>query len=346
MSIVVAILVFGAIIFIHELGHFLVAKKCDVKINEFAIGMGPKIFKIKKGETLYSVRLFPIGGFVAMEGEDENSDDNRSVSKKPVSKRIAITVAGAVMNLLLGLLAVVILTMMSDEIFTTNITYFSENALSHETGLELNDKILRVNGGKIYSDIDLTYFLQSDDNGVYDIEVLRNGEKVVLNNVQLATQNYEDGTKSYIYDFKIQGEKKNIANVMSYSVKKTYSIGRIVWMSLGDIITGNFKMNQLSGPVGIVSAIDTAIDTDQGQSFKDAMSSLLLLLAMITVNVGIFNLLPIPALDGGRLVFLIIEAIRRKPINPEREGMVHFVGFAILIVTLIIVSFNDIIKLF
>ncbi|MFA5658337.1 MAG: M50 family metallopeptidase [Oscillospiraceae bacterium] len=351
MSIIVAILVFGLIIFIHELGHFMVAKACNVKINEFAIGMGPRLFKIQKGETIYSIRAFPIGGFVAMEGEDETSSHERSLNNKPISQRIAISAAGAIMNFILGFIAVVIMVNLKTGdseplIFTSRISGFSENSLSQQSGLQVNDEILKINGKGILSDIDLTYLLQTDSDGVYSFQVLRNGEKLDIENVQLESRTFSDGTKGYTIDFHIFGEKKSFINAAAYSFKKTISFGRMVWMSLGDIVTGNFKLNQLSGPVGIVSAIDTVIETEQGESFANTIYSLLVLLTMITVNLGVFNLLPIPALDGGRIVFLIIEAIRGKPIKPEHEGLVHFVSFIVLILLLLLVTFNDIKKFF
>lgn len=351
MSILVAILVFGVVIFIHELGHFLVARACNVKINEFAMGMGPRILKIQKGETVYSLRLFPIGGFVSMEGEDEESNHARSLSRKPVIQRIAISAAGAIMNFILGFIAVVILINLKTgnsepRVFTSKVAGFTENSQSQQSGLQINDEILKINGKAVLSDIDMTYLLQTDSDGVYTFQVMRNGNKITIENVTLSSRVFPDGTKGYIIDFRIFGEEMNFLNATSYAIKKTVSFGRMVWMSLGDIISGNFKLNQLSGPVGIVSAIDSVIETDQGKPFSEILYSLLVLIIMITVNLGIFNLLPIPALDGGRIVFLIIEAIRGKPINPEKEGLVHFISFVVLILLLILVTFNDIIKLF
>jgi len=345
MSIIIAILVFGIIIAIHELGHFLVAKSCDVKINGFSLGMGPAILKKQKGETLYALRLFPIGGFVAMEGEDDSSDDERALSKKKVSQRIAITVAGAVMNVILGLIVVVILTLMSKYIVSNEVGQFADNSLSAQTGLQLGDKIVNINGMSIFTEMDWSYKLQSDEDGIYDMQVIRNGEKVNLENVQLQTTVGEDGKLSIHRDFKVKGYKKNIGNVVTYSFKKTASIGRLVWLTLGDLVTGKYKFNDLSGPVGIVGAIGTTMQPDVSTNYYEMVQNLLMLVAFITINVGIFNLLPLPALDGGRIVFLVIEAVRGKPVKPEHEGMVHFVGLALLMILMIAVSFNDIFKL-
>lgn len=345
MSILIAILVFGIIIAIHELGHFLVAKACDVKVNEFAIGMGPTLLKKKKGETTYALRLFPIGGFVAMEGEDESSEDARALNRKPVIKRIAIVVAGAIMNLILGLIVVLIITCMSSQILTTQVTKFTENSVSEKSGLQVGDKIVEVNGMGIFTDMDLSYKLQNDEDGIYQMKVMRNGQKVNLENVELQRTTGENGKSNIAIDFYVKGDQKNIGNVISYSFRKTASIGRLVWITLIDLVSGKYNLNDLSGPVGIVDTIGTVINTNNNVNFNEMMQNLLMLVAFISVNVGIFNLLPLPALDGGRLIFLIIEGIRKKPIKPEYEGIVHFIGLAALMLLMVVVSFNDIVKI-
>lgn len=345
MSIVIGILVFGLIIAIHELGHFLVAKSCDVKINGFSIGMGPAILKKQKGETLYALRLFPIGGFVAMEGEDESSDDSRALNKKRVSQRIAITVAGAVMNLILGLVIIVIMVVSSSDILSTQVGGFYDNSKSSQTGLQVNDKIVKVNGMSIYTVNDLSYKLQTDEDGIYNMQVIRDGKKVDLENVQLAMDKKQDGKSSIHLDFMVTRVDKNFGNVVSQSFKTFASTSRLIWISVGDLIKGKYKLNDLSGPVGIVNVIGEVITPTQKVDFAEKMQDLLYLIAFITINVGLFNLLPLPALDGGRIVFLVIEAIRGKPVKPEHEGIVHFVGLALLMVLMVVVTFNDIIKL-
>ena len=234
MSIVIAVLIFGLIITIHELGHFLVAKACNVRVNEFAIGMGPQIFKRKKGETTYSLRIFPIGGFVAMEGEDESSNDDRALNKKPVWQRLSITVAGAIMNLILGLIIVIILTSVSDNILTTQVSKFTENAISAKTGLEVNDTIVKVNGSSILTDADLSYQLQSDEDGIYSMQVIRNGQRVDLDNVQLKRDVTEDGNSYIRLDFYVNAQEKTVVNVISYSFKKSVSIAKLIWITFGD----------------------------------------------------------------------------------------------------------------
>ena len=336
-TIIIALVAFGIIITVHEFGHFIVAKACGIKVNEFAIGMGPKLIKWGKGETKYSIRLLPIGGFCAMEGEDEESQDERAFSKKPVWQRILVVVAGATMNIILAFIIVIITTCMSSRIATNVIGQFEENATSSQSGLKIDDEVIKVNGRRVFISDDIIYEMLNDEDGVLQFEVKRNGEKVTLNEVKFAIKTDENGNQSIVRDFKVYGEEKTFFNVLGYSVKETISTGRMIYISLFDMITGKYGINDLSGPIGVVSVMSEA--TSYG------LGSLLYLLSLICINIGIFNLLPLPALDGGRLVFLIIEAIRRKPIPQKYEGMVHFVGLALLMLLMLIVSANDIFRL-
>lgn len=339
MFIVVAIIVFGVIIIVHELGHFLVAKACGVHVNEFAIGMGPTLLKWqpKNSETKYALRLLPIGGFVSMEGEDSQSEDDRAFFRKPVWQRLLVIVAGALMNIVLGFLVIVIMTVMSEAIVSTTVRQFNENAPSQKSGLQADDKLLKINGMSIFVDTDISYQFSSDEDGVFDMLVLRDGKKVELKDVTFALGKTEDGKQSISIDFKVYPQEKNVLTVLEHSVLKTASTARLIWISLVDLISGRFGMNDISGPVGVVQII--------GKASAMGLSQLLGIVSFITINVGIFNLLPLPALDGGRLLFLLIEAVRRKPIKPEHEGYVHFVGFALLMGLMLFVTFNDILKL-
>ena len=338
MQVIIAIIVFGVIIAIHEFGHFTVAKLCNIRVNEFAIGMGPAIIKRRKGATLYAVRVIPIGGYVKMEGEDESSEDDRAFNKKPVYQRILVVVAGAVMNLLLGFIIIFVATLMSKGISTTVIASFNENAASHESGLQVNDKILKINGRRIFVDADIVFELLNDEDGITQMVVERNGDKIHLNDVKFDIEKNEDGTQSINFDFMVYGQKNNFTNIMKFTANKTVSTARIIWITLTDLIKGKYGINDLSGPIGVVDAI--------GQASSMGLVELLALASFITINVGIFNLLPIPALDGGRIVFLVIEGIRRKPIKPEYEGYVHFIGLALLLILMLVVSVSDIVKLF
>ncbi|HIR60082.1 MAG TPA: RIP metalloprotease RseP [Candidatus Faecivivens stercoravium] len=331
-TILITILIFAVIIFIHECGHFAAAKLCKVRVNEFALGMGPTLFHFGKGETRYALRLFPIGGFVSMEGEDGGSGDPRAFCNQKVWKRILIVCAGAFMNLVLGFIVVLLMTIPSDRLPSMTVAQFYENASTEATGLQAGDEILRVNGRSIWVDSDLIYTLSTDEDGVVDMVVRRDGEKVELSDVAFTTQ---DGT--LVIDFTVQGVPANLPNVLSYSFRKTASIGRLVWIAVGQLITGQSSINELSGPIGTAQAI--------GQAASAGLSTVMYLFAFITINVGIFNILPLPALDGGRLIFLLFELITRRRIKPEHEAYVHFAGFVLLILLIIFVSYHDIVNL-
>lgn len=352
VSIIIAILVFGIIIIVHEFGHFITAKKSGVKVNEFAIGMGPKLFSKQRGETKYSLRLLPIGGFCSMEGEDRTSEDSRAFCNKSVLKRILIVAAGALMNLILGFIFIVIMTSLSDTYASTTISWFEDDAASQMSGLQVGDRVTNINGMHIFTDTDFMYQLQSDKDGVFDMTVIRKGEKKNLKDVKFSITEAEgtngNKTSSLHIDFKVAPIERSFMSIASQSWRRGISYARLIWVSLGDLITGQYKINDLSGPVGIVSAISDVVSnetTKSGINWKELLENLLSMAALISINVGIFNLLPLPALDGGRLIFLIIEGIRRKPVSPEKEGVVHFIGLALLMLLMLFVTFNDIIKL-
>lgn len=338
----VAILFFGLLISIHELGHFTFAKLFKVKVNEFSLGMGPAIFKKKKGETTYALRILPIGGYVSMEGEDEESQDENAFNRKKVWQKFIIVAAGAIMNLILGVVIVATCLSMDDLIGTNQILKFQENAISQQTGLQEGDKIIEIDGHRVFSDMDISFLMTRSDDGVFDMTVRRDGEKVELSGVTFETRK-KDGYTLITYDFVILGEKTGFFNVLTNSFKQTASIARLVWLSLFDLVTGKFGLSDLSGPVGTVNII--ADVTSSAVESRANLISALTLMAFISVNIGVFNLLPLPALDGGRLFFLAIEGIRRKPINPKYEGYVHGAGLALLLLLMLVVTFNDIVNL-
>ena len=338
----VAILFFGLLISIHELGHFTFAKLFKVKVNEFALGMGPAIFKKKKGETLYALRLLPIGGYVSMEGEDEESQDENAFNRKKVWQKFIIVAAGAIMNLILGIVIVATILSMDSLIGTTTIHSFHENAISEQTGLKQGDEILEIDGHRLFSDMDVSFLMSRSDDGVFDMVVRRDGEKVELKDVTFKTT--KEGEYTYIeYDFVILGEKPTVWNIITSSFKQTVSIARLVWLSLFDLVTGQYGLTDLSGPVGTVNVIADA--AAGAVASKDGLITALTMMAFVSVNIGVFNLLPLPALDGGRLFFLFIEGIRRKPLNPKYEGYVHGAGLVLLLLLMLVVTFNDILTL-
>lgn len=344
LSILFALLIFELIIVIHEFGHFIAAKKNGVRVNEFAIGMGPAIFKKQKGETLYALRIFPIGGYCAMEGEDTESTDNKAFCNKSPLRKIVIVVAGIVMNLLLGFTFLIVNTCLSDGITSTTVAKFYENATSNQTGLAEGDKIVSVNGMRIFSAIDLSYTMQNDADGVFDMEVKRNGERVKLTGVSFVTDD------SVHIDFMVKGVKLNPITVIDNAFHETISYSRLIYISLFDLVRGKYSLKDLSGPVGIVDQMNEVIDSqtsaETGIDWKGLTQNMLAMGGFISINIGLFNLLPLPALDGGRLMFLIVELIRRKPVNPKYEGLVHFVGLVLLMLLMVVVTVSDITKIF
>lgn len=363
---------------IHEFGHFIVAKLTGVKVNEFAIGMGPRLVKWGKGETVYSIRALPIGGFCAMEGEDEGAptpsalggngdrepveaDPRRSFAQKKVWQRILIVVAGAVMNLLLGFVLLLVYNGALTEppagydkvLFpTTTIAQLDESAMAYQSGLRPGDTIVEVNGRRVLLDTDLTLEMQNDADGILQMAVLRpseNGtEKVRLDAVQFLVQTDEATGHRYLkYEFSILGVERTVWNTVSFSAKHELSIATIVWRTLVDMVQGDYGLNDLSGPVGTVDIIADAV----GEAVSDTRSleawrSLIMLMIMITVNLGVFNLLPLPALDGGRLLFLLWEGVTRKPLPSKYEALVHFVGIILLVALMLVITYSDITKLF
>lgn len=334
----VALLVLFAVIIIHEFGHFLLAKLNKIKVNEFAVGFGPKLISKKIGETVYSWRLVPFGGFCDMEGEDEDSVDPRAFGNRPAWRRLLVVVAGALFNLILGFVIAVAIVAPQESFATTTVAQFEEDAVSSQHGLKVKDKILRANGRKVFTTYDLSYIFSSDEDGVIDFVVERDGKKVELDNVKFALEEYEDSNRYLKLDFYVYGEERTFFSVIKNSFSTVLSYGRVVYMSLFDMLSGRYGINDMSGPVGITVAIGTAA--------KQSLMSLLNLACLITVNLGIFNLLPLPALDGGRIVFLIVEMLRGKPVPAKYEGWVHTAGFIALLALIAVISFSDILKFF
>ncbi len=346
MDIVITVLVFFAIILIHELGHFTAARIFGMTVDEFSIGMGPRLFRIRGKKTLWSFRLLPIGGAVQL-GEDIESDDPNSFRNKPVWQRMIVIVAGAVMNLILGLLVCIVSVGVGGDIATTQVSQFVENSVSAEK-LMLGDEIVGMNGKAVWTTMDISYFLQNTaakadeqaERVYFDMTVIRSGERVELENVPFKlTERTETQSAGIVIDFAVLPQKKTVGTVLSAGFRTALTEGRLIWLTLIDLVMGTYGVNDLSGPIGVVTTMSTAYRTM-------SLNAFLTLVAFITINIGIFNLLPIPALDGARFLFLLIEAIRRKPIPAEKEGMVHFIGFAALMLLMLAVTFNDISRLF
>ena len=344
LLVVIAVVLFGLIIFIHELGHFITAKLSGIRVNEFSIGMGPTLFHFGKGETKYSLRLLPIGGFCAMEGEDEHSDDTHAFSNKPVWKRMLVVVMGAVMNVILGIILMMIILGQRQAFNSTTIAEFSENAATQSAGLKVNDQFFSINGYRIYTDGDISFALATADPKSIDVQVIRDGKKLTFDNIKLNSTE-SNGKKIVSLDFKVFPISKNIGSLISKSLNDTVSVVRMVWGSLVGLVSGKFGFNDIAGPVGTATVISQAASIGLKVNFLAAFNNILYVMMIITVNLGVVNLLPLPALDGGRFVLLIIEGIRRKPLNPKYEGWINAAGFALLMVLMVVVTLSDVLRL-
>lgn len=343
---IIAVVLFALIIGIHEFGHFITAKKCGVRVNEFSIGMGPKIFSKQGKETLYSLRLIPIGGYCAMEGEDEESTDERALNNKVWWKRAIILAAGATMNIILGIVFMFIIQSQEPYYSSTQIAYLVNDSTSMNAGIKINDEIYSINGYRTFNTTDMSFALSTAKDGVLDMVVKRDGEKLKFDGLQMQVVSYSDDVSVTQIDFKVYAVKKTLKTVITSTLSETVSFVRMIYASLVMLLTGQAGFNEVSGPVGMASAIGQVAEQGFASSFLDGLNNIIYFMALITVNLGIFNLLPLPALDGGRLFFVLIEAIRGKPINPEKEGLVHFIGFALLIILMIAVTVKDVWSLF
>ena len=362
-KILAALLVLSLLILVHEFGHFLAARSMGVKVNEFAIGMGPRLLHWGKGETVYSLRAFPIGGFCAMEGEDaapsaQDRTASRSFADKPVWRRVVIVIAGVLMNFLLGYLLLLgyygLLQDPYDDsgvvlFSTTTIAELKEDAPAYESGLRTGDTILAVNGRRVLMDNDLVMEMQNDADGVLQMVVRRptadgRSEKVTLDAVRFALETDEETGRQYLrYDFVMLGKVRTFGNTFVQAAKEEVSMATVVWRSLVDMVRGRYGLNDLSGPVGTVDIIANAVGNVRSLA---GLRTLVMLMVMITVNLGVFNLLPLPALDGGRLMFLLWEAVTRKPVPAKWEGLVHFGGLILLLLLMLVITYSDITKFF
>ena len=348
MYIIVAILAFGVLIAVHELGHFLAAKACGVKVNEFSIGMGPAILKKQGTETLYALRCLPIGGYCAMEGEDEDTGDERAFTRQSAWKRAIILVAGAFMNFLLGFIIVVILYSGAEAFVGNTVVETIDGFKYAENGIQPGDEIYSIDGHRIYYKEDFSMYMSRSD-GKVDMVVIRDGDKVLLKDYAIAPDYYvnEDGQEVYLYGLTFNLVEANFWQKLRYSCYASYNFVRIVWMGLTDIISGAMGLDDMAGVVGIVSTINDVGEASATTAI--AISNIAYLVAFIAVNLAVVNMLPIPALDGGRVFFLlinvIIEKIFRKKIAPKYEGYVHAAGMVVLLGLMVVLVVNDVLRI-
>lgn len=315
------------------------ARRFGVTIEEFAIGMGPKLFSRKSEKTgiVYSLRAIPMGGFVSMVGENEESEDENALCKKPAWKRMIIMVAGAAMNILLGVILMFTVVCSTPALVTNTVDRFSyEEATTRAQGLREGDTILKINDTKVHVGNDLVYEILRQGTETVDVTVLRDGEELTLR-IDFPTKESE-GIVFGARDFYLQSAEKTFGGVLKHTYYRSVSTVKMIWESLIDLINGKYGIQQVSGPIGVTQAI-----TDAARS---GVPDLLYFAAVISINLGIFNLLPIPALDGCRALFLLIEVVLRRPVNPKIEGYIHTVGLLLLFAFMIIVSFKDVLQLF
>ena len=347
--VLISILAFGILILAHEFGHFITAKLSGVKVNEFSLFMGPAIWKKQKGETLYALRCIPIGGYCAMEGEDGDSDDNRAFTKAKVWKRAVILVAGATMNFILGFLMILLFVVIGYESTLPKSTIVGiEEGRPFAQHLQVGDELYKINGRKVLVRGYETYLLDRDPDGIHDLVVIRDGEKVLLEDVEMK-RTLEDGNGNLLYGFSIGGEEeKNLGNVLSYTWRECLNVGRLVWLSLGDLISGRESVKNVSGIVGVV---DLVADVGaQSATVGIGLLNVLYFFAVISVNLGVMNLLPIPALDGGRVVCLFVtaaaEKILRRKIDPKYEGYLNGFFMILLMALMLLITFKDVWTIF
>ena len=340
----ITVIVFGVLIFVHEFGHFIAARIFGVKVNEFAIGMGPKLFshRSKKSGTLYTLRLLPIGGYNSMEGENEESESEGAFCSKPVWQRMIIIVAGAFMNILLGFIIMLVIVLSTEKYASNVIDVFvkTEGMTEYPTeygGLMSGDKIIKINGDRVHVADEVSYAIFNEGGEPVNVTVVRNGKKQVIENVRFPTA--ESGGIVYgMRNFYFRVEPKNFGN----TVKHTFygSVNSIVQIvdSLKGIVSGRYGIKEVSGPIGVGEAL--------GEAAGMGVQTLLSLTVLLAMNLGVFNLLPVPALDGGRFVFLIIEGIRRKPVPKNVEAAVNGIGMIVLLTLVVVVAFKDVFMIF
>ena len=340
LSVILAVFAFGVLVIVHEFGHFITAKRGGVQVNEFWIGMGPTLLKKQHHGTLYCLKVLPIGGACVMEGEDGESDNAHAFGKASLPRRMLIVVAGALMNFLVGFL--IVLAVMQPNgpnggyIVSTLDSVDPASTAAAEGGLKAGDEILKVDGYHILLRGDFETALARGADTTYEVVVRRDGKRVTLPAVRLeAAIEGADGRKLIGLNFAEQPD--SVGMHLDMAVRTSVSYARMVWASLGMLVSGQVGVDQLSGPVGVTEVMATTAQYSLRSFFQ--------LVAFISINLGVMNLLPLPALDGGRLLFLLVEAVRRKPVPPKYEGYIHAAGLVLLLALMVYVTGQDILRI-
>ena len=351
MSVLFAILLFSVLIFVHELGHFVAAKLSGVQVNEFSMFMGPALWKKQVGETLYAIRMIPIGGYCAMEGEDGGSDNPRSFDKAAWWKRLIILAAGAAMNFIVGVALMIVVYLPVQDVVVPVIDSFAwYSTLDGSRGLQVGDRILEVDGEKIYVQSDFSLILDLNESKHHDLVVERNGKKVELDNFLMEKHEITDetGAKRRMYGVTFCVEELDFFGKVDYAWSQAKDTIRIVRLSLEMLLSGQAGLSDMSGPVGIVSIMSDV--AQESSTWVDALLNMLYFGAFIAINLAVMNLLPIPALDGGRIVGVVVttlvETLTHKKIDPRYEGYLHGAGMILLLGLMAIIMLKDIIFLF
>jgi regulator of sigma E protease len=345
MTIIYFILILGGIVFFHELGHFLFAKKAGVYIYEFSIGMGPQLFKwkSKKDETMYSIRLLPIGGFVQMAGEEIDPDENIPKEKRMQSKtwlqRFSIMIAGIFFNFVLAIVLLFVVGLINGTPKKeTYIGVIDKNSSAYNAGLRENFEILQVNGKKVSTKDILSLELIANVKKEVEIKYKDENGNVEIAKFKADTVD-ENGTTNYKYGFSLINQKqRGFFSSIKYAFTKTIELIEYMFFVIWYLITGKISLTNLSGPIGIFTMV--------GETAKEGLINLVYLMAIISVNVGFINFLPLPAFDGGRILFLIIEKIKGSPVNPKIENIIHTVGLGLLMLLMVFITYNDILRIF
>lgn len=351
LYILIGILIFGFLIFIHEFGHFLVAKLCGVRVNEFSINMGPKLFGWKKGETQYSFRLIPIGGYCAMEGEEGDSEDPRSFTAAAWWKRLLILCAGAFMNLVTGFVVVALLYGFIYPMDTSELTWLDPGSALVEQGLQVGDTIYSIDGKRVYNQSDLTLLDGRFDPQDTELVIVRAGKKISYPHFRMERRELINfnGEKQMMYGLSMLGSylEPSFLNVNKYAVWQCQDFTRMVWYGLQDLVTGRVGLQEMGGPV---QAVDVMVQGGKAStSFKEGAAFALYVGALLAINLAVVNMLPIPALDGGRVFFLLITtaftAITKKKIDPKYEAWIHGVTMILLLILMGVIFVKDVVTI-
>ncbi len=348
MALIFFVLIFGLVVISHEFGHFLLAKLNGIHVVEFAVGMGPNLISFTKGETTYSLKLLPIGGACMFEGEDglnaaDGEESEGSFTKANVWARISTVVAGPIFNFILAMLVACFIVSVPDVAIRLPIVTVTDGGAAQEAGMLTGDRIVSLNGEKIYLYKEMQLFSYLNEGREVEVEYERNG---TIQKVKL-TPKFNEATGSYLFGFDHHSfaEEKGLAR-LKYAWYEVRFCAINTYKSLQMLVQGRLHREDVAGPVGIVNAVDQTYDATKEDGPFWVVLNMLNIALLLSVNLGILNLLPLPALDGGRLVFLLIEVVRGKPVPPEKEGMVHFIGLVFFMILMVFVFFNDLRNIF